>query len=75
MNMKLKYFPSLLLFIVGISCLIAHSMIGAEVAPDGTLIEPFFLLPTGFLLAALGLISGLTVGIVSHFRNVKMSAK
>lgn len=73
--MKLKYLPALTLFIVGIGCLIAHSIIGAKVGVDGTLIEPFFLLPVGYLLVALGIITGLAVGIVSHARNTKKSFK
>ncbi|BFH62538.1 DUF3955 domain-containing protein [Paenibacillus azoreducens] len=73
--MKLKYLPALLLFIVGIGCLIAHSIIGAKIGSDGILIEPFFLLPVGYLLAALGIIIGLTVGIVSFSRKTKKSFK
>lgn len=74
-NMKLKYLPALMLFIVGIGCLIAHSIIGAKVGSDGTLIEPFFLLPIGYSLVTLGIITGLAVGIVSHFRNTKKPYK
>lgn len=73
--MKLKYLPALMLFIVGIGCLIAHSIIGAKVGVDGTLIEPFYLIPIGYLLAALGVITGLAVGIVSQVRNTKKSFK
>lgn len=71
--MKLKYLPFLMLFIVGIGCLIAHRIIGVEIGSDGILIEPFFLIPIGCLLVVLGIISGLAVGIVSHFRNAKNS--
>ncbi|MFU1794343.1 DUF3955 domain-containing protein [Paenibacillus azoreducens] len=73
--MKLKYLPALLLFIVGIGYLIAHSITGAQIGSDGILIEPFFLLPVGYLLAALGIIIGLTVGIVSFSRKTKKSFK
>ncbi|WP_374965381.1 DUF3955 domain-containing protein [Lysinibacillus sp. RS5] len=69
--MKLRYFPALTLFIVGIGCLIAHSIIGAKVGVDGTLIEPFYLIPVGYLLVALGIITRLAVGIVSQVHNTK----
>ncbi|EEL19619.1 hypothetical protein bcere0017_56320 [Bacillus cereus Rock1-3] len=32
-------------------------MIGSKVAADGTLVEPFYLLPIGYLLIAIGIIS------------------
>lgn len=71
--MKLKYLPALTLFIVGIGCLITYWLIGVKIGPDGILIEPFFLIPIGYLLVAFGIIIGLAVGIVSHSRNVKRS--
>ncbi|TDF95409.1 DUF3955 domain-containing protein [Paenibacillus piri] len=43
-----KYLPALMLFIAGIGCLVARSNIGTEIAPDGTLLEPFFLIPIGY---------------------------
>ncbi|GIP32086.1 hypothetical protein J2TS4_12960 [Paenibacillus sp. J2TS4] len=70
-----KYLPALTLFILGIGCLVAHSIIGAEVAPDGTLIESFFLIPTGYFLVAVGIIIWIVAGTVSHFRNPKISDK
>ncbi|WP_425447296.1 DUF3955 domain-containing protein [Dethiothermospora halolimnae] len=60
-----KYILSLISFIVGIGCMIAYNIIGSEVALDGTLEEPFFLIPIGYLFIAVGLIIGIIVKIRS----------
>jgi hypothetical protein len=38
------------LLFTGIACLVAFSAIGSTVAEDGTLVEPFFLIPIAWLL-------------------------
>ena len=43
-------------FILGISCFILYSIIGSYVDQDGTLVEPFFLIPIGYLGVFIGLI-------------------
>ncbi|WP_286161397.1 DUF3955 domain-containing protein [Clostridium sp. KNHs214] len=47
-------------------------MIGAKIAPDGTLIEPFFLIPIGWLFIIIGIVSGL---IISFSKNHKKFRK
>ena len=42
------------LFIAGLGCLVAYSLIGSSVAEDGTLVEPFFLIPIAWLLFLTG---------------------
>ena len=42
------------LIIAGLGCLVAFSVIGSEVAEDGTLVEPFFLIPVAWLLLLTG---------------------
>ena len=42
------------LVIAGLGCLVAFSVIGSEVAEDGTLVEPFFLIPIAWLLFLTG---------------------
>lgn len=68
-----KYYLSLLSFVVGIGCWIAYTIIGSEVAPDGMLVEPFFLIPMGYLCLAMGLISGFVIFAVSMIRRYKHS--
>jgi len=46
-------------------CITAYAMIGSSVAPDGTLQEPFFLIPIGYLFFFIGSISLLYVGIAA----------
>ncbi len=42
------------LIIAGLGCFVAFSVIGSEVAEDGTLVEPFFLIPVAWLLFLTG---------------------
>ncbi len=51
-----KYIFTIISFILGISCFAAFALIGSKVAPDGRLIEPFALIPIGFLLTSISLI-------------------
>jgi len=66
-----KYLFSLLSLVLGIGFWIAYTIIGSEVAPDGTLVEAFYLIPMGYLFLALGLVSLLLVFTVSVFRKHK----
>ncbi len=68
----MKKFIYLLPFVLGACCLIAFNIIGSKVAPDGTLIEPFFLIPIAFILFFIGVISVLIKGINSlHKKHAK----
>lgn len=40
--------------LAGLGCLIAYSVIGSSVAEDGTLVEPFFLIPIAWILFLTG---------------------
>ncbi|KGA15973.1 hypothetical protein GM51_13655 [freshwater metagenome] len=42
------------LIVAGLGCFVAFSVIGSEVADDGTLVEPFFLIPVAWLLLLTG---------------------
>lgn len=52
-----KYLFSIISIIISLGCIITFNFIGSEVLPDGTLSEPFFLIPIGFLFAILAVIS------------------
>ena len=60
-----KYLVPLLLLLLGLACHAAFRIMGAEIAPDGRLVEPFFLLPIGYLLYALSIIASLIIRIRS----------
>jgi hypothetical protein len=64
-----KYFIAFIPVIVGIICWVAYSIIGSEVAPDGTLLEPFFLIPIGFLLIACGILIAVVIKVTSYFQR------
>jgi len=38
-------------------CFIAYNVIGAKVLPDGTLVEPFALIPIGYIFVLVFIIS------------------
>jgi len=44
----------LFIIVVGITCFILKAIMGSSLADDGTLIEPFFLLPIGYGCLGLG---------------------
>ncbi len=48
--------PEALIFL-GFASLLAKSLIGSHVDEEGWLHEPFFLIPTGFFLVAIGVVS------------------
>lgn len=70
-----KYLAALIPIIIGIGCWAAYAIIGSEVAPDGTLQEPFFLIPFGYLFIALGMLLGIAVSAWSLFRNPQKADK
>lgn len=63
-----KYLFSLISFIIGTGCMIAFNIIGCEVAPNGLLVEPFFLIPIGFLFLFIAVISAI---ILTLFYKIK----
>lgn len=44
---------------------------GSNVAPDGTLEEPFFLIPIGFLLLFIGFICVVGVALISFNKKTQ----
>jgi len=66
-----KYILALIAFAIGIGCSVAYNVIGSEVAPDGTLIEPFYLIPMGYLFIFIGVILVIVFGIGSLIHKSK----
>ncbi|MBH5317585.1 DUF3955 domain-containing protein [Paenibacillus sp. GSMTC-2017] len=69
----MKKYVVLLSFLIGIGCFVAFSIIGSEIAPDGTLIEPFFLIPIAYLFLFIGIILGVTFMIQNVINRIKKS--
>ncbi|MCU5181895.1 DUF3955 domain-containing protein [Bacillus toyonensis] len=59
-----KYILTLLSIFIGIGCIVSSNIVGSTVAPDDTLVEAFYLIPIGYLLIALGLISSACIGFI-----------
>lgn len=66
-----KYLLSIISFFISIVCILSYNVIGSSVAPDGTLIEPFYLIPMSWLFLIIGLASLIIVFVVSHLKNKK----
>ena len=69
-----KYILTSIPFILAIGCIVVFNIIGSRVAPDGALIEPFFLIPMAYLFLAIGIIS-LLIKLMSFFYKYKKSYK
>lgn len=67
--MKKIYFPPILLLVIGIICFLTYGIIGSHVALDGTLVEPFGLIPLGWLCIIIGIIFWVLVNIWLWFHK------
>ena len=48
----------------GLACHATYNAIGSYVADDGTLVEPFALIPIGFLFYAVAILSAMVAGVL-----------
>jgi len=53
------------LILAGLGCFVAFAAIGSSVAVDGTLIEPFFLIPIAWFL----LLAGISTAIATFIKE------
>ncbi|MCU9809278.1 MAG: DUF3955 domain-containing protein [Paraclostridium dentum] len=60
-------------FLIAIGCLVIFNIIGSEVAADGSLIEPFFLIPTFWLFSFIGILALISRVILSLFKKKHIS--
>ncbi|MED3689823.1 DUF3955 domain-containing protein [Peribacillus butanolivorans] len=67
--MKKKYLLASTPIFLGVICMISYFMIGSRVEPDGTLVEPFFLMPLSYLFVFIGIIAFLFVATISVFKK------
>ena len=66
--MMKKNILNLIPFIATVVCIIVYNFIGSEVLADGTLVEPFYLIPIGWLFLFIGII-GVGIRIAFSFKN------
>ena len=57
---------------LGIACAILFSLIGQTVDANGVLHEPFFLIPVGYALMAVGTVGSLTSYLLSVRREPRI---
>jgi hypothetical protein len=60
---------SIALMLGALSCVIAFQVIGSEVAEDGTLVEPFFLIPLAWLLLITGGMLAIATFIMGRIKS------
>ena len=56
------------LVLSSLACVVAFEIIGSSVNEDGTLVEPFFLIPIAWLLFATGVILGIATFIKGRLK-------
>jgi hypothetical protein len=59
---------AIVLMLSSLACIAAFEVIGSEVTEDGTLVEPFFLIPIAWLLFVTGGLLAIATLIKSRFR-------
>lgn len=55
--------------------MILYKTFGSSVAEDGTLIEPFFLIPIAWLFFIVAVVAGITLGIMGVVRKNQAEKK
>lgn len=66
-----KYIFSISMLFVSMMCIVAYNIIGCEVLADGTLSEPFFLIPVSYLFGIIAIVSGIIDLISSKIKHRK----
>lgn len=64
-----KYILNLVPFIITVISIISYNIIGSEVLQDGTLSEPFYLIPIAWLF----FLVGIAVNLLLYIKNKKAS--
>lgn len=66
-----KYIFASMPILLGVISFLIFMVKGSNVAPDGTLEEPFFLIPIGFLLLFIGFICVVGVALISFNKKTQ----
>ncbi|MBF9017741.1 MULTISPECIES: DUF3955 domain-containing protein [unclassified Oceanispirochaeta] len=62
---------SITTFIISLICLISFRIIGSSIAEDGTLVEPFGLIPIGYMFLIISIVSGVAAITKSAIYKLK----
>lgn len=66
-----KYKISLLCLLMTALCVVSFNLIGSKVLEDGTLQEPFFLIPIAYLFLSISIISAVVIKINDVYKLKK----
>lgn len=66
-----KYKISLLCLLMTVLCVVSFNLIGSKVLEDGTLQEPFFLIPIAYLFLFFSIISAVLIKINDVYKLKK----
>jgi hypothetical protein len=71
MNRAARYLKriSIALMLGAFGCIIAFEAIGSEVAEDGTLVEPFYLIPIAWLLFLTAVVLVIAIFFIGRFKS------
>lgn len=70
MNQIKKYSVALVGLCFGLFCLVRYQMIGSYVAADGMLVEPFYLIPLGYMGLLTAVVSFLVIGLKARTQKL-----
>lgn len=65
-----KNILNLIPFIIMVGCMVVYNVIGSKVLSDGTLVEPFYLIPIAWLFLFVGII-GIFIRLSLYLKNKK----
>ncbi len=69
--MKKIYVLAFISILLGAICMVSYLVMGSSVEANGTLTEPFFLIPLSILFVFSGITALLLVAIISVIKKVK----
>lgn len=69
--MKKIYVLAFISILLGAICMVSYFVMGSSVEPNGTLTEPFFLIPLSILFVFSGIAALLLLAIISVIKKVK----
>lgn len=69
-KMKKIWIP-ITFILIGIMCMISYAIIGAHIDSQGILVEPFFLIPTGYFFLTLGILLFILIMIFKRKTSLK----
>ncbi len=64
-----KYILNLIPFIIILVCIIAYNCIGSNILEDGTLVEPFYLIPIAWAFLFIGIIGFVIRLLLSYIKS------